>query len=156
MAGLVRRDTFADLVASLRRDLEMFRSAAEPFGGLETITAQKSDWLPAADVLTKGDDLILRMELPGIDPERDIEITVENGMLRIHGQRREKKEEEDRGYIRRETSYGSFERVLRVPSDIKAEDLKANYSNGILEVVVPKAVKRSTQRVPVLRENKGE
>jgi len=156
MAGLVRRDTFADLVASLRRDLEMFRSAAEPFGGLETITAQKSDWLPAADVLTKGDDLILRMELPGIDPERDIEITVENGMLRIHGQRREKKEEEDRGYIRRETSYGSFERVLRVPSDIKAEDLKANYSNGILEVVVPKAVKRSTQRVPVLTENKGE
>jgi HSP20 family protein len=87
------------------------------------------------------------VEIPGID--RDLEITVEDNMLHIRGQRQESQEEKGEGFIRRETSYGSFERALQLPSDVNTEDLKASYDNGILEVVVPRGAKRASQRVKV-------
>ena len=105
--------------------------------------------MPAADVLTRGDDLVIRVELQGIDPDRDLEITIEDNMLHIRGQRQETQEEKGEGFIRRETSFGSFERVLQLPLDVSTEDLKANYENGILEIVVPRGAKRSSQRVKV-------
>jgi HSP20 family protein len=149
MASIVRADPFTDLAASWQRDIDrMFRSLAESFGSGGTM-ARRSEWLPAADVLTRGDDLVIRVELPGIDPDRDLEITIEDNLLHIRGQRQETEEEKGEGYIRRETSFGSFERVLQLPSDVSTEDLKANYENGILEIVVPRGAKRSSQRVKV-------
>ena len=146
MASIVRADPFTDLAASWQRDIDrMFRSLAESFGSGGTM-ARRSEWLPAADVLTRGDDLVIRVELPGIDPDRDLEITIEDNMLHIRGQRQETQEEKGEGFIRRETSFGSFERVLQLPSDVSTEDLKANYENGILEIVVPRGAKRSSPR----------
>jgi HSP20 family protein len=158
MASMVVRDPSAELAASWQRDIErMFRSIAESFGGLENVTGRRSEWLPAADILTRGDDLVIRLELPGIDPERDLEITAEDGLLRIRGQKVETDEEREEGYIRRETSFGAFERALRLPTNAKTEDLKATYNNGILEVVVPGAMaKRETQRVPVELSDKTD
>jgi HSP20 family protein len=148
MASIVRADPFTDLAASWQRDIDrMFRSLAESFGA-GGMTARRTEWLPAADVLTKGDDLVIRVEIPGIDPDRDLEITVED-MLHIRGQRQESQEEKGEGFIRRETSYGSFERALQLPSDVNTEDLKASYDNGILEVIVPRGAKRASQRVKV-------
>ena len=149
MAGIVRADPFTDLATLWQRDIDrMFRSLAESFGSGGMAT-RRTEWLPAADVLTRGDDLVIRVELPGIDPDRDLEITVEDNMLHIRGERQETQEEKSEGYIRRETSYGSFERALQLPSDIKTEDLKASYDNGVLEVVVPRGAKRASQRVKV-------
>jgi HSP20 family protein len=149
MASIVRADPFTDLAASWQRDIDrMSRSLAESFGA-GGITARRTEWLPAADVLTKGDDLVIRVEIPGIDPDRDLEITVEDNMLHIRGQRQESQEEKGECFIRRETSYGSFERALQLPSDVNTEDLKASYDNGILEVVVPRGAKRASQRVKV-------
>lgn len=150
MAGIVRADPFTDLAASWQRDIDrMFRSLAESFGS-GGMAARRTEWLPAADVLTRGDDLVIRVELPGIDPDRDLEITVEDNMLHIRGERQESQEEKGEGFIRRETSYGSFERALQLPSNVKTEDLKASYENGILEVVVPRgSAKRASQRVKV-------
>ena len=150
MANIVRADPFTDLAASWQRDIDrMFRSIAESFGGSGGMTARRADWLPAADVLTRGDDLVIRLELPGIDPDRDLEITIEDNTLHIRGERQEEHEEKGEGYIRRETSYGSFERALPLPSGVKAEDLKANYENGVLEIVVPRGAQRESQRVKV-------
>ena len=140
MASLVRWDPFTDLASFWQRDINRL------FGGR---TRGKSEWLPAADVLTKGDDLVIRLEIPGIDPDRDLEITVEEGMLHIRGERQETEEEKGEGYIRRETSYGAFERSIPLPTGLKPEDLKASYTDGILEILIPGAAKRPTQRVPV-------
>jgi HSP20 family protein len=149
MANIVRSDPFNDLAASWQRDIDrMFRSLAESFGP-GGMAARRAEWLPAADVLTRGDDLVIRVELPGIDPQHDLEITVEDNVLHIRGQRQETQEEKGDGYIRRETSFGSFERAVQLPSDVKTEDLRASYDNGILEIVVPRGAKRSSQRVKV-------
>jgi HSP20 family protein len=149
MATLDRRDPFTDLATSWQRDIDrMFRGLAETFPAFETLS-RRSEWMPTADVLTRGDDIVIRLELPGMDPERDVEITVEDGMLHIHGERKESEEEEGQGYIRRESSHGAFERTLALPAGARTDDIKATYEKGVLEIVVPGAGKRPTQRVQV-------
>ena len=150
MALRQRRDPFTDLATSWQRDIDqMFRSLTASLGGFGGMMSQRADWMPSADVLTRGDDLVIRLEIPGIDPDRDVEITVEDQMLHVRGQRQQSEQEEREGYIRRETFYGSFERAIPLPPGAKVEDVKATYSDGFLEVVVPGAAKRATQRVPV-------
>ena len=82
--------------------------------------------------------LVVRAELPGVDPEKDVEITVENGRLHIHGERRdEKKEETKNGSYRSEFRYGSFDRILPLPPGAGEDAVKATYRDGILEVRLP-------------------
>ena len=99
------------------------------------------------------DTMVIRAEMPGIDPDKDVEITLSAGLLRIHAERKSEKSEEQAGRTRSEFRYGSFERTLRVPEDVKVDDIKASYTDGILEVRVP--AKASTEagavRVPVTR-----
>lgn len=85
------------------------------------------------DYVENGDHVI-RAELPGIDPDRDVDITVSNGVLRIHGERREEKKEGRRSEFR----YGSFTRSFTLPSDVEVDDIKASYDKGILTVRVPR------------------
>jgi HSP20 family protein len=84
------------------------------------------------------------LRLPGIDPAKDLEITVEDGTLHIRGERQETEEEKREGFIRRETSYGAFERVLPIPSGARTEDVKAAYSDGSSRWSCP--VRRSGRR----------
>jgi HSP20 family protein len=100
----------------------------------------------APDVLnTRGGDLVICLELPGIDPEKDPEITVEDGTLHVHCDRRETEEAKGHGYFRRETFYGSFERAMPAAASVEAEDLKATSSKGVMEVVVPGAGRHPSQ-----------
>ncbi|HUZ88573.1 MAG TPA: Hsp20/alpha crystallin family protein [Candidatus Acidoferrales bacterium] len=103
------------------------------------------DWLtegafvPTSDVFARNGDLVIRVDLPGIDPAKDVTITLEEGELTVKGERREDKEVKDKGYYWHESSYGSFERHLQVPAQTKESDIKAEYRDGVLEIVVPKA-----------------
>ncbi|MBP2706998.1 Hsp20/alpha crystallin family protein [Microbispora sp. RL4-1S] len=92
---------------------------------------------------------VLRAEVPGIDPERDVEITVANGILTIHAERRQ---EEKRGH-RTEFRYGSFTRSIPLPPNADENDVKASYDNGILEVKVRLAEeKERAKRIPISME----
>ena len=90
-----------------------------------------------ADEYTEDGTLVVRVELAGIDPEKDVEISLEGDMLHIAAERREEEKTEERDYVRRELRYGSFHRDLSVPAGTKEEDVKASYKDGILEVRVP-------------------
>ena len=96
--------------------------------------------------------LVVRAEMPGIDPEKDVEITVSDGMLHIHGERREEEKTEEKDYRRRELRYGSFTRDLPLPEQYSEGDVKASYKDGILEIRVPvpaaEAAKPAT-KIPV-------
>jgi HSP20 family protein len=107
-----------------------------------------SDEMIRVDELRDGDELVIRAELPGIDPDKDVELTVSEGMLHIHAERREEEHTEKKGYRRRELHYGSFARSLPLPTGVKESDIHATYKDGILEVRVP-APKESTTRVPI-------
>lgn len=98
-------------------------------------------FLPVADVFARDDDIVVRLEIPGIDPEKDLSVTLEEGQLVIRGERKRAEEVEDEEYYRMEAAYGKFERRLPIPEGIDEKKIVAEYSEGILEVVVPKAVK---------------
>jgi HSP20 family protein len=102
---------------------------------------------PAIESFVEGGKFIVRTDLPGIDP-KDLEIKVVGDVLTIRGQREERRESKKADFFRREIRYGAFERAISLPEGIKAEDLKATYHDGVLELsaqmpkeVAPKEVK---------------
>ena len=100
----------------------------------------------------KDNAMVIRAELPGIDPDKDVEISVTEGMLRITAERRSETKEENEGRVHSEFHYGSYVRTLPLPKGASENDVKATYKDGILEVTVP--VKREAvepQRVAVTR-----
>ena len=88
----------------------------------------------------RDDDVqVIRAELPGIDPDKDVELTVTGGMLRINAERRTEEQTEGKGFIRREMRYGSFTRSLPLAEGATDDDIDASYKNGVLEIRVPVA-----------------
>ncbi|GDY29806.1 Hsp20/alpha crystallin family protein [Gandjariella thermophila] len=95
---------------------------------------------------TEKDRYVVRAEIPGIDPERDVEITVEEHVLTIRAERRE--EERDRRHC--EFRYGSFTRSIPLPVGAKEDEISAGYGNGILTVTVPLAeIGQASRRIPI-------
>jgi HSP20 family protein len=97
-------------------------------------------------------ELVIRAELPGVDPDKDVEIVVENGMLTIRGERRSQTESEQEGQRFSEIQYGSFERTIPLPDGTGEKDVTAAYHEGILEVRLPLgkvAPSKPVTRIPV-------
>jgi HSP20 family protein len=102
-----------------------------------------------------GDSLIVKAELPGIDADKDVEITVTGDVLRLHAKREEKSETTKAGGYRSEFRYGSFERDIALPQGIDPAGIEASYTDGILTVKVPvPAEKEESQRVIPVRVNR--
>jgi HSP20 family protein len=86
---------------------------------------------------TEGGQLVVRAELPGVDPDKDVDISIVDGNLCIRAERRHEEKIEQRDYRRSEIRYGSFSRVLPLPAHAKEDDIKASYRDGVLEVRAP-------------------
>jgi HSP20 family protein len=151
--ALVRVSPWQDLFEAQREmDSLMRRLFDQPLDSLPSFreSGVTTSWVPAVDVFTRGDDLVVRAELPGIDPEKDLEITVQDNVLVIRGERRHEERTEGDGIYRVESRYGAFERRIRLPEGVKDSDISATHKDGILEVVVPKAAQLDeAKRIPV-------
>lgn len=132
--AIMRWDPFGEML-SMQREMDRIFSRMGARGGDGERTAA---WMPKIDVLTRGGDLVVKAELPGMRAE-DIDISVTENMLSIKGERKEEKKAEDEGYVVRESSYGAFQRTLTLPEGVDASQIKADYREGVLEVTVPKA-----------------
>jgi HSP20 family protein len=111
-----------------------------------------NDGLLKVEEFTEDGKLVIRTELPGIDPDKDVEIALHDGMLTITGQRREEERTESRSGYRTEFRYGRFERTLALPAGTVEADIEAAYHDGILEVRVPaKGRVSETTKIPVAR-----
>ncbi len=96
---------------------------------------------------------VMRAELPGIDPDRDVEITVTDDQVRIRAERRLEEQHEDRHGYRSEFRYGSLRRTLALPVGAQAEQIHASYRDGILEVRIPMGAEPAEgHKVPIARE----
>lgn len=91
---------------------------------------------PAAEIVKDGDDAVVRIELPGVDVEKDVNVEIENGRLVIHGERRDEHSEESEHRTLREVRYGSFRRSFALPEHITGEDITASYDAGVLRIRV--------------------
>jgi len=131
--------TVSDELVDLDRPFEeFFRTLAGPwpFRPLLALTPGKH-YIPTADMFARNGDMVVRIDLPGIDP-KDIKVKFEEGELVVTGERKAEKEIKEEGYYRKEAAYGIFERHMTLPKGIKESEIKAEYDKGVLEISVPR------------------
>jgi HSP20 family protein len=98
--------------------------------------AQSGAWMPQIETIQRGDQFIVRADLPGL-PREDVSIEIEDGALTIAGERQQERETEHEGYVSSERSYGRFTRVVPLPEGVIVESADATFRNGVLEIVMP-------------------
>lgn len=101
-----------------------------------------------------GKTLVVRADLPGIDPDTDVDVTVTDGVLEIKARRQEKSEQKDSKGYRSEFRYGSFVRRVPLPDGVQQSDVTASYKDGVLEVRAPipeQAATPSASKIPIIR-----
>ena len=105
---------------------------------------------PAADVYRDGEDLVARLDLPGIDPADDVTVEVEGRKLVVRGERKDQRSEESQGRRISEVRFGSFRRVVTLPKTVDADAVRASYDAGVLTVTVADVFAGTTpQRIEV-------
>jgi HSP20 family protein len=137
MATLSRWDPFGEMQ---RLTDQMFRA----FGG----DVERRTFAPAVDIYEDDTSISLKAELPGVKPE-DVNISVENNVLTMSGERKLERSEEREGYHRLERSYGSFTRSFALPESVNADDVEADLSDGVLTLRIPKRAQVAAKRIEV-------
>lgn len=150
---LVRRTAgpFRDLTVLRKQMDDLFnRSLTGLTNGEEGESGSStlSSWVPAMDVLETEDKVILRAELPGLTQE-DVQLTVENNVLTLSGEKNFRHEESEGHYRRIESRYGSFYRSFTLPSTVDQERIDAKFAHGVLEIELPKAEKAKPKKIEV-------
>jgi HSP20 family protein len=105
-------------------------------------------WTPAVDVHEEPERYTVRADLPGVDA-KDIHVTADNGLLTIRGERHIEKRAEQKGFERLERVEGAFLRRFTLPEKVRAEEIKARHTNGVLEIEIPKQPQPAVRRVEV-------
>jgi HSP20 family protein len=105
-------------------------------------------WIPAMDLLETEDHLVLRGDMPGMT-EDDVNIEIKDNVLTVSGERKAQHEDQGEGYHRVERAFGSFSRSLTLPHGVDAEQVEANFDNGVLEVQIPKPAEAKPTRVQI-------
>lgn len=112
----------------------------------EGAMARRSDFMPSFEVTETADKLTVAAELPGM-AEKDVELTIDDGVLRVRGEKRNERTEEEKGYHISERSYGSFERAFALPDGLDLDKVAAEFKDGVLTITLPKdETKRETVR----------
>lgn len=135
--AMMRWDPYGEML-SMQRDMDRIFGRLGVRGG-EGDAGKETSWMPRIEAKRAGDDLVIRAELPGVSPD-DVDVSLEDNVLTIKGERKSEEKQEDENYMIKEFSYGSFERSMVLPENVKPEDITADYSGGVLTVTVPKAM----------------
>lgn len=126
----------------LERSIELGRAAPE------SSTAATAEWTPAVDIKEEVDRYVLLADLPGVSPEH-IDVTMENGILTLKGERDTEARSHREGYKRIERVFGTFYRRFSLPDTADADGIAAKCSNGVLEIVIPKKSAVQPKRIVV-------
>lgn len=153
MAGLMRREPRGEVGEFFSRFDRMFDEWARmmPFRAVSFPHWHDVDNLIRVEEFRDDGTLVVRADLPGIDPDKDVELAVSDGMLHIHAERREEDKKEDKGYLRQELRYGSLSRTLPLPEGVTESDITATYNAGMLEIRVPEPKKAEATKIPISR-----
>jgi HSP20 family protein len=124
------------------------------FGNDATLSAPEASsspsvsWVPRVDIHEEKDRFVVLADVPGVDP-KDIDITADNGVLTVRGERKAEKRETDNGYERIERVAGTFLRRFTLPEGANTDEIKAKQTNGVLEVTIPKTPAVQPRRIAV-------
>jgi HSP20 family protein len=155
MATMTRWDPFQDLRTAQDEMAQMDPMspmlahalglhAQQQGSGRATTTA----WAPALDISERKDAYLVTVELPGVEPD-DLQITLEDGLLTIQGERHFAHDSTEQQFHRVERRYGAFRRSITLPAQVQAEQIEASFDNGVLQILVPKMEEAKPKRIQV-------
>ena len=113
-----------------------------PFGEFTT------EWVPSVDVSETNGEIMVRAELPGLD-SKNLDVNVAGDLLSIKGEKKEEEEKKDKGYHFRESYFGSFQRNIRLPSEVQGDKVQAKFKDGILNITLPKSEEKKPKKVQI-------
>lgn len=109
------------------------------------------EWSPALEVSETKDAIMVKAEVPGME-SKDIQLSLQDNVLTVRGEKRQEKEEKEEHYYRAERSYGAFARAIRLPSAVDGSKVAATFKNGVLKVTLPKAPAAKGNVIPIKTE----
>jgi HSP20 family protein len=115
-------------------------------------TDQARRWVPPVDLVEAEDHFVLKADLPGLG-EGDLNIELQDGTLTISGERGAEHEQREKGWYRIERAFGRFSRSLTLPDGVDPDAIEASFSNGVLEVRIPKPAERKPRRIAISSSN---
>jgi HSP20 family protein len=155
MATMMRWDPFQDLrdaqeeMAQVSQMSQMSQMLARALGlHAQQGSGQTTAWAPALDISERKDAYLVTVELPGVEAD-DLEITMEDGLLTIQGERHFAHDSSEQQFHRVERRYGAFRRSITLPAQVQAEQIEASFDNGVLQILVPKMEEAKPKRIQV-------
>lgn len=153
MTGLARREPRGEAADVFSRFDRMFEEWARmmPFRPTAFQRWREAEELIRVEEFREDGTLVIRADLPGIDPDKDVELTVTDGILHIEAERREEEKHEEKGYVRQELRYGALSRALPLPGGTTEADITGTYKDGVLEIRIPAPKRGTTAKVAITR-----
>jgi HSP20 family protein len=156
MATMMRWDPFQDLrnaqdeMAQMAQMGQMSPMLAHALGlhGQPQGSDRATAWAPALDISERKDAYLVTVELPGVEAD-DLDITMEDGLLTIQGERHFAHDSSEQQFHRVERHYGAFRRAITLPAQVQAEQIEASFDNGVLQILVPKMEEAKPKRIQV-------
>src|SRR5260370_42285087 len=144
MRTLTRWEPFRGATSLQDQVNRLFNDVLERRGEESSLTA----WAPAVDIYETGQELVVKADLPDVDP-KDLDIRVENNILTIRGERKFEKKVNEESYLRVERAYGSFARSFTLASTVNSEAIKTDYQHGVLTLSIPKREEAKPKQIKV-------
>jgi HSP20 family protein len=150
MATMTRWDPFQDLRSAQDEMAQMSPILAHALGlhAQQQGSGRAMAWAPALDISERKDAYLVTVELPGVDVD-DLEITLEDGLLTIQGERYFAHDSSEQQFHRVERRYGAFRRSITLPAQVMADGIQATTDNGVLQILVPKMEEATPKRIQV-------
>ena len=132
-----------NIQGEINRLFDAFSGRTMPMTG-----SQGRPWMPPVDMHETTDDLVLRVEVPGVN-EKDVAVSITGDFLTIKGERRWDPENQDQRFLHVERAYGGFERLIQLPMAVQSDKVKASCRDGVLEVTLPKAEELKPREIKI-------
>ena len=150
--SITRYDPFRDLRTLQDEVNRLFSTNLSGSFGDEGIA--RGAWTPNVDIYENKDQIVLEAELPGMKQD-DFDLSIENNVITLRGERKFEKTDETDSYHRVERSYGAFTRSFTLPQTVSAEGATAEYNNGVLRVTLPKREETKARRIQISATEAG-
>ena len=144
--AVVRWDPFRDLGMLQDRMNRLFDDAGRGWRSDEP--AATTSWSPSVDIFETEGEIVVKSELPGMD-RKDITLHLESNVLTLRGERKFEKETKEENYHRIERSYGNFSRSFSIPATVDEEQIRADYKDGVLKIVLPKKEQAKPKQIKI-------
>ena len=145
--NVVKYDPFRDL-RTLQDEMNRLFTGTFSRGGGNQDEVLRGAWSPSVDIFENQNEIVLEAELPGMKAE-DVNISIENNVLTLHGERKFEKKDESDNFHRVERSYGSFTRSFTLPPTVSSEDANAEFENGVLRLTLAKREEAKPRRIEI-------